>query len=56
MKPKSNHFSQKKPLATCQIQTRGKKVASTAITTTSTTTIVNTNVQVQVPKYIPQEN
>ena len=49
------------------VQTRGKKVASTAITTTSTTTVVNTNVQTQVqlvksrkfftlPKYISQEN
>ena len=68
MKPKSNHFSQRKgSLATSQIQTRGTKVASTAVTITSTTTVVNTNVQVQVqlvkarpfivlPKYIPQEN
>ena len=46
---------------------RGKKVASTAITTTFTTTVVNINVQPQfqsvksrpfitLPKYIPQEN
>ena len=45
----------------------GKKVASTAITTTFTTTVVNTNVQLQfqsvksrpfitLQKYIPQEN
>ena len=68
MKPKSNHLSQRKgSLATSQIQAKGNKVASIAITTTSTTTVVNTNVQVKVqlvksrpfvvlPKYIPQEN
>ena len=49
MKPKLNHFSQKKgSLATSQIQIRGKKIESTAITTTSTTTVANANVQVQV--------
>ena len=48
------------------VQTRGKKVASTALTITSTT-VVNINVQPQVlsvksrqcftlSKYIPQEN
>ena len=48
MKPKAYHFSQRKgSLATSQIQTRGKEVASTAITTTSATTVVNTNVQVE---------
>ena len=69
MKPKSNHFSQRKAsLVTSHTQTRGEKVASTAINTSSTTTaVVNTNVQVQVQlvksrsiivllKYIPREN
>ena len=67
MKPQSNHFSQRKgSFATSQIQTRGEKVASNAITTTSTTTVVHTNGQVQVqlvksrpfivlPKYIPKK-
>ena len=44
--------------------TRGKKVSSADITTTSTLTVVNTNVQAQVqlvksrplPKHIPQGN
>ena len=49
MKPQSNHFSQRKgSLATSQIQTRGRKVASNAITTNSTTTVAHTNGQVQV--------
>ena len=54
------------PSQTKTVQTRGKKVASPAITTTSATTVVITNVQLQVqlvtstpfialPKYIPQE-
>ena len=64
MKPKSNHLSQRKgSLATSQIQAKGNKVASIAITTTSTTTVVQVKVQlvksipfIVLPKYIPQEN
>ena len=68
IRTKSNHVSQRKGFTSDYFNsnqdcTRGKKVASTAITTTSTTTVVNTNIQPQVqsvksspfiilPKYI----
>ena len=53
MKTKSNHFSQRAGFTSeysnsDQDCTRGKNVASTAITTTSATVIVNTNTQPQV--------
>ena len=53
IKTKSNYFSQREGFTSDysnsdQDSTRGKNVASTAITTTSTTVIVNTNVQPQV--------
>ena len=53
IKTKSNHFNQREGFTSDysnsdQDSTRGKNVASTAITTTSTTVIVNTNIQPQV--------
>ena len=48
---KSNHFSQSH-FNSDQDCTRGKNVASTAITTTSTTVTVNTNIQPQVQAHL----
>ena len=53
MKRKSNHFSQRAGFTSDysnsdQDCTRGKNVASTAITTSSATVVVNTNIQPQV--------
>ena len=53
IKTKSNHFSQREGFTSDysnldQDSTRGRNVASTAITTTSTIAIVNTNIQLQI--------
>ena len=53
MKTKLNHFSQREGFTSDysnsgQACTRGKNVASTAITTISTTVVVKTNIQPQV--------